>query len=426
MPERHLPVRPDLRQLKRQAKDLLKAIRRGDAAAVAELREYHPHPPAREHIKLADAQFALARAYGATNWARLVVCCELIDAIWKDKIDTVRKLVLADPKLLHEDARIRTSNWGPPLSYAANLGRDRIIALLQELGATDFMYAINRAALQGEIETARTLHKMAGFPTPSPGVLGGPAYTLSVAGTQFLLDIGADVHEWEGRQGSPLEVALCTDARDPAAKHRILEMYVERGLSLPDTPMMALHRGRIDLLEDHLRRDPGLLGRTFTFAEIFPPDLGCLQPDPYDDHLPRTPLAGSTLLHLCVEFDEIDIARWLLGRGMHPDESAAMDRNGFGGHTALFNAVVSFSNFEKNREPARTPAHAAFATLLLEAGANPNAQASFRYRVDAPEGRVLREVRDITPVEWGKVFHDRRVVNEPATQAIAAASRASR
>src|SRR5262249_41564035 len=161
-------------------------------------------------------------------------------------VKTVRKLLLANPTLVHEDARIRTSNWGPPLSYAANLGRDRIIAALKELGATDFMYAINRAALQGEIETARTLHQMAGFPKPSPGMLGGPAYTLSVAGTRFLFDIGADVHEWEGRQGSPLEVVLATDARNPAAKHQILEMYADRGLSLPDTPIMALHRGRLD------------------------------------------------------------------------------------------------------------------------------------------------------------------------------------
>jgi ankyrin repeat protein len=425
MPERHLPVRPDLRQLKHQAKDLLKAIRRGDADGIAELREHHPHPPSREHAKLADAQLALARAYGAESWGRLVVCCQLIHAIWKDDVKTVRTLVLANPKLVHEDARIRTSNWGPPLSYAANLGRDRIIALLTELGATDFMYAINRAALQGEIETARMLHQMAGSPKPSSGMLGGPAYTLSVTGTQFLFDIGADVHDWEGRQGSPLEVVLGTDARDPAAKHTILEMYLERGLSLPDTPMMALHRGRIDLLEDHLRRDPGLLGRTFTFAEIFPPETGCPQPGPYDDHLPRTPLGGSTLLHLSVEFDEIDIARWLLGRGMHPDESAAMDRDGFGGHTALFNAVVSFSNFEMNREPAPTRVLTTFAKLLLDAGANPNTRASFRYRFDAPEGRILREVRDITPVDWGKVFHDRRVVNEPAMKVIAAATRAS-
>jgi hypothetical protein len=37
MSGRRLPLRPHLDQLKRQAKDLLQAIRRSDAAAVAEL-----------------------------------------------------------------------------------------------------------------------------------------------------------------------------------------------------------------------------------------------------------------------------------------------------------------------------------------------------------------------------------------------------
>ena len=44
MPVRRLPVRPDLDQLKHQAKDLLRAIHAGDPAAVAELREHHPDP----------------------------------------------------------------------------------------------------------------------------------------------------------------------------------------------------------------------------------------------------------------------------------------------------------------------------------------------------------------------------------------------
>ena len=38
---------------------------------------------------------------------------------------------------------------------------------------------------------------------------------------------------------------------------------------------MAVHRGRIDLLEDHLRRNPDLLTRTFSHQEIYPPALGC-------------------------------------------------------------------------------------------------------------------------------------------------------
>jgi len=40
--DRHFPVRHNLKQLKHQAKDLLRALRQGDAAAVAELRKHHP------------------------------------------------------------------------------------------------------------------------------------------------------------------------------------------------------------------------------------------------------------------------------------------------------------------------------------------------------------------------------------------------
>ena len=68
--DRHFPVRPNLDQLKHQAKDLLRAIRQGDPAAIAELRKHHPKPgtePA--DAKLADAQAALARSYGSAKLA---------------------------------------------------------------------------------------------------------------------------------------------------------------------------------------------------------------------------------------------------------------------------------------------------------------------------------------------------------------------
>src|SRR5688500_18467333 len=149
MSDRYLPVRPNLDQLKHQAKDLLRDIRRGDPGALAEFNRYHPNPIVPTEAKLADAQLALARSYEAPSWLRLVEACNLVDAIWRDDIDVVRELVTRNPKLLHEDALIRRkSNWGPPLTYAANLGRDRIIKMLHELGATDLISAVGRAVLQ--------------------------------------------------------------------------------------------------------------------------------------------------------------------------------------------------------------------------------------------------------------------------------------
>ena len=39
--------------------------------------------------------------------------------------------------------------------------------------------------------------------------------------------------------------------------------------------------------------------------------------------------------------DELDLARWMLEQGADPDAPAAIDRDGLGGHTALFGCVVS-------------------------------------------------------------------------------------
>jgi ankyrin repeat protein len=439
-PTRHLPVRPNLEQLRHQAKDLLRRIRRRDPEAIEEFNRYHPdgdrltHPPPHEppssqrseaihNIKLTDAQLAIARSYQAPSWPRLVQACKLIDAIWRDDVDTVHQLVVKNPRLVHEDATIRKSNWGPPLSYAANLGRNEIIRMLYELGATDLETAIDRAVLQSKIETARMLRNMGALDRfggrPPEDALGGPAYTLSAPGTALMFELGAQVRDDRGERLAPVHVVLETDSRKPSAKHEILEMYVQHGLDLPDTPTMALHRGRIDLLEEHLRRDPHLLARTFTHEEIYPPELGCR-----DEILATqgTPLAGTTLLHMCVDYDEMEIARWLIEKGMNVDTKAAIDSQGFGGHTALFATVVSQPNFWMNYGGG--PQVASFTQLLLDHGADPNARASLRKQLHpgyGPEYDVdtMYEYRDVTPLSWGRRFHAKVFVSEPAMRLIA-------
>jgi hypothetical protein len=284
IPYRRLPVRPSLKQLKHQAKDLLRSIQLGDPKAIEEFNTFHPRPFSastrdaaneRDQIKLADVQLAIARSYEASSWTRLVQACKLVDAIWRDDIVAVRKLIEQNSNLLHEQARIRDGNWGPPMSYAANLGRDEIIKILHRLGATDHEHAIGRATLQSKIGTARMLHELMGRPLPPEGALGGPAYTLSASGTELVLELGGRVRDENGEGIAPVDIVLETDSRNPEAKHRILELYAQYGFEFPDTPTMALHRGRIDLLEKHLRKDPDLLIRTFTHEEIYPPELGC-------------------------------------------------------------------------------------------------------------------------------------------------------
>src|SRR5262249_12149502 len=162
-----------------------------------------------------------------------------------------------------------------------------------------------------------------------------------------------------------------------------------------DSPPMALHRGRIDLLERHIRRNHEFLTRTFSHREVYPPELGCHADE--DLALVGAPLGGATLLHIATEYDEIEAVRWLLDQGMNVNIRAQIDANGFGGHTALFNCVLTY-NVGRQEE--------AVARLLLNRGADPNARASIRIRLPFARDTSVHAYRDVTPLGWGRQFHD--------------------
>ena len=409
MIHRSLPVRPDLDQLRRQAKELLHGTRRGDPEARARFTAWHPRPDRLEGARLADAQLALARSYGLPTWTRLKQACEVTRAIVDDDADRLRALVVAHPALLHENARGVPGNWGPPMSYAANLGRDRIVGMLRDLGARDLQHAFDRACLQGRLATAALLYDLGARPVA--GAVMGPAETQSGDGMAFLLDRGASLADAEGSALAPVAMVLETYCRNPPGKHRCLELFARHGVDLPDTPTMAVHRGRIDLLETHLAADPALFSRTFSHRDIWPRELGC-----HDDEtlaLHGTPLAGGTLLHLCVDNDELEMARWMLDRGADPDHPADVDADGFGGHTALFGCVVSQTwRVGLRRDDA-------VARLLLERGADPEPVASLRKRLRFVEDESWHEYRNVTPLAWGARFHDPAWVNTAAMKLIA-------
>src|SRR5690349_2066603 len=78
MPTKQLPSRPDLNQLKHQAKDLMKHRQAADLAALQRIREFHPRfsksrdgEIAGAKFLLADAQLTIAREYGFAAWPRL-------------------------------------------------------------------------------------------------------------------------------------------------------------------------------------------------------------------------------------------------------------------------------------------------------------------------------------------------------------------
>lgn len=411
---RHLPVRPDLVQLKHQAKELLTALHAGAPAAIAELRAFHPEfdrlDPSR--TQLSDAQFTLARAYGVASWPRLVLACELINAIWRGDLEAVRGLIEKHPTLLKENARgTAQCNWGPTLSYAANVGQEEIVQFLHNSGANGIQHAFERACLRGKLDTARLLHSMGA--RPQPGSVMGPCETLSAPGLALQLELGAELVDDHGDRLAPLGLVLETYSRNPESKHRVLEIFVSHGYALPDTAVFAVHQGRLDLLEAHVQRDPGVLNRQFSHEEIYPPELGC-----HKDHtlaLCGTPLAGGTLLHIAVDDDAYEVAQWLLAHGVDANAPAAIDTDGFGGHTALFGCVVS--------QPYRCGRKSEImAQLLLDYGADPTVRANLRKELRFVDDETLHEYPDVTPRTWGERFHDQDWVNPAVLALLAPAS----
>ena len=108
---------------------------------------------------------------------------------------------------------------------------------------------------------------------------------------------------------------------------------------------------------------------------------------------------------------------------MDPNVKAAVDQDGFGAHTALFGTVVSQPNFWMNH--AGKEQVAPFTQLLLDRGAETNIRASLRkqlhpgYRTKYDVDNVY-EYRDVTALGWGRQFHAKVFVSEPAMKLIEA------
>ncbi|MEO7271949.1 MAG: ankyrin repeat domain-containing protein [Vicinamibacterales bacterium] len=401
MPDRQLPFCPHLDQLRNQAKDLLRDVRAGEPSALADFREFHPERIGPALAALADAQLVLARSYRASSWPQLTAVVDAITAIARDDFGTLRDVAAGLPALARDRDRPR-DGWRAALASAADAAIRRLMLQLRERGAHSADALLARPDLQPVLDTLRLLGRVGG--SPAADWVGGSVEVLRGSDFALLAEIGADVRASLGWTALALE----TYARDPAGKHRILDVMASHGVPLPDSPPMALHRGRLDLLEAHLRRDPALLARTFSHEDIYPPSLACH--DAHELALHGAPLAGATLLHMAVDYEDLEVARWLLDHGAEVNARAHVDADGFGGHTALFNCVVTY-NAGRADEP--------LARLLLERGADPNARASLRQALPCSRDKSLHEYRDVTPIGWGGQFHDQGMVSHGALRLIA-------
>jgi ankyrin repeat protein len=401
-----LPEHPDLRHLEDQARDLLRA---GQAAS------------------LADAQFRVARQYGFASWPKLKAHVEslqtvgqLKQAIDSNDLERVEQMMTRNPEL--HRAPLGYGRNGP-LTWVAECRVPREAPGEARLAMARWMIEngsdvhqggdgpLMRAALADlripmmELLVAHGANVNALWNGSYP-ILCAPCETLAPRALKWLLEHGADPRVAAREYGSPITMLICTYMRNAKGRNACLEVFADAGFDLPDTPAMAFHRGRIDLLEAHLDRDPSLLEHRFQESEIFPAELG-IEPG---DGLHVTPVSGSTLLHLAIEYDDIDMARWLLERGADVNAKAALDADGFGGHTPLFHTVVTLAAPDDSK-----------ARLLLERGANPNARGTIRKQLrdmGDPEKEMMREFHNVTPIGYASQFQEPRWVNGPAIAAV--------
>jgi len=242
LPTRALSPRPDLDQLKRQAKDLLDGFRTGDRGAIGEIA-VHFHGADPTTFALHDAQLVLARAYGFASWPKLKAFVEgandrhLVEAVRAGDLQQVRAMLEARPELagrsgaLHAAVSARapelvrvlmqhgaSSRTGiyphrdatTPLILASERGYAEIVAIIREeeqrhkavkgglAGSADELFEAVRSG-----NTPRAVALIEANPTlirarhavfdVTPLVLA--ARTLNPALVQWLLDHGADPTE---------------------------------------------------------------------------------------------------------------------------------------------------------------------------------------------------------------------------------------
>jgi hypothetical protein len=380
---RPLPDRPNLRHLKDQAKDLVKA---GTATSIT------------------GAQFAIARLYGFPSWPKLKAHVEAFDQMGQleEAIDTndlarVTHLMTRNPELhraplgygqngpLTWTAECRVP-WEPP-----SPARLAMAAWMIEHGSDVHQGGdgpLMRAALNGDRIPMMDLLVSHGADVNAEWngdfpIIFAPCEAVDPRALAWLLEHGANPNCGNARvRGTALDYVIGTYGRSPDRLRACIDLLLDAGgTTRYDAPgVLDLLRHRLDRLAEQLDADPTLAHRRF-------PELDCGSTGGR-----RLLLQGATLLHLAAEFGHVDAARLLLDRGADVDARATVDDAGVGGQTAIFHAVTQFAD-------GGLP----MVRFLVEQGADLGLRARLPGHYDRPG-----EVVECTPLGYALLF-----VNEP-------------
>ena len=275
-------------------------------------------------LSLQQAQHQLALEYGGKNWDELL---HIVETMSRGARQT-------------ENVKYKME----PLPAAANRGElDAVQKILRDGPFTqhDLDLALARAVLRFNERRAiaEILIEHGADPDGQYGSNYGPIIfvtgeCLDPDGLQFLIDHGADVTfapvatKYGG--ASPMSCTLSTYLRGHNdRKHRCIEILLKHGAKIPpeiSPPMLAIHRGDAKSLTNLLDRDPSLVSRTFTSM-------------PYGN----IDLRGATLLHMAIEFGEIECTDVLLNRGASINQPAEAIDN-IGGQSPIFHAIATNQN----------------------------------------------------------------------------------
>jgi ankyrin repeat protein len=375
---RQLPDHPNLRHLKDQAKDLLKA---GDANS------------------LADAQLQVARLYGFASWPRLKAHVESLEEIGKLKqaidaedFERIKTLMLRNPALHRAPLGYRQNGpltwvaecrvpWGPPSPQRLTIARWMIEngSDVHQGGDGPLM----RAALNGQRIAMMELLVSYGanvnarwnghFP-----IIFAPCETVDPIALQWLLDHGADPNcgQYPAR-GTALDYLLGTYVRSPQLSGCIDILLSAGGKTRYDQPaVLELLRARLDRFADLLAADPALVNQRF--ADL---DIGATGGR-------RLTLKGATLLHVAAEFGNVPAAQLLLDGGADVNACATIDDAGVGGQTPIYHAVTQSHDLGL-----------AVVQLLLDRGADLTIRAKLPGHYERPQ-----EIVECTPLEYAQLF----------------------
>ncbi len=138
VPTRRMREHPDLEQIKRQAKELLRGFMAGEADATAEVQA-HDRVTDASQFALHDAQLVMARSYGFASWAKLkayvdgVTVKRLADAIRAGDLVQVEAMLRARPELA--GMAMSYGDEHRPIHFAVMERSPEMVRVLMQSGA---------------------------------------------------------------------------------------------------------------------------------------------------------------------------------------------------------------------------------------------------------------------------------------------------